>query len=136
MTEPGPKQRHIALILARDFAATLSIPMFVVDADGDLVYFNEPAEQILGQGFSEAQMSAGEWATAFRPVDDEGRPVPLEELPLGIAFLSGAPAHRPLRIQGGDGVDRDIEVTAFPLFAHPDRLVGGVAVFWERSRER
>jgi hypothetical protein len=81
-------------------------------------------------------MSAGEWATAFRPVDDEGRPVPLEELPLGIAFLSGAHAHRPLRIQGGDGVDRDIEVTAFPLFAHPDRLVGGVAVFWERSRER
>jgi PAS domain-containing protein len=135
VTERAPKQRHIALILARDFAATVSTPMFVVDADGDVVYFNEAAEQVLGQGFSEAQMSADEWATAFRPVDADGGAVPLEELPLGIAFLTGAPAHRPLRIQGGDGVDRDIEVTAFPLFAHPDRLVGGVAVFWEPTRE-
>lgn len=135
MAEPAPKQRHIALILARDFAATLSIPMFVVDADGDLVFFNEAAEQVLGRPFSEAQMSAEDWATAFRPLDAEGRTVPLEDLPLGIAFMTGAPAHRPLRIEGGDGVERDVEVTAFPLFAHPDRLVGGVAVFWERPRE-
>lgn len=136
MTEPAPaKQRHIALIFARDFAASLATPMFVVDRDGDLVYYNEAAEAILGRPFSEAQMSAQEWATAFRPVDGDGRALPLEELPLGVAFLTGVPAHRAFRIMAADGMARDIEVTAFPLFAHPGQLVGGVAIFWERSPE-
>lgn len=133
VTESAPRQRHIALILARDFAATLTTPMFVVDADGDLVYFNEAAEPILGRPFAETQMSADEWATAFEPVDADGRAVPLEELPLGIAFLTGSPAHRPLRIVSAEGIERNIEVTAFPIFAQGRHLVGGVAVFWERS---
>jgi hypothetical protein len=29
-----------------------------------------------------------------------------------------------------DGVERDVEVTAFPLFAHADEFVGIVAIFW------
>jgi len=132
MSDPAPKQRHIALILARDFATSLATPMFVVDADGDLVYYNEAAEALLGRPYAEVQMSADEWATAFRPLDRDGHPVPLEELPLGLAFMTGAPAHRGLRIEGADGVERYIEVTAFPLFAHPGQVVGGVAVFWER----
>jgi PAS domain-containing protein len=120
------------LILARDFAASLVIPMFVVDSDGDLVYYNEAAEALLGRPYAEAQMSADEWARAFRPVDVDGSPVPPEELPLSVAFMTGAPTHRGLRIEGGDGVERDIEVTAFPLVAQQGQLVGSVAVFWER----
>jgi PAS domain-containing protein len=136
VTEPAPpKQRHIALILARDLAATLTTPMFLVDAAGDLVYFNEAAEQVLGRPFAEVQMSADEWATAFTPVDDDGTPVPLEELPLGIAFMTGVPAHRRLRIVAADGKERDIEVTAVPLFAQVGQLVGGAALFWERPEE-
>jgi PAS domain-containing protein len=136
VTEPAPrKQRHIALILARDLAATLTTPMFLVDGGGDLVYFNEAAEQLLGRPFAEVQMSADEWATAFRPVDVEGRPVPLEELPLGIAFMTGVPAHRRLRIVAADGKERDIEVTAVPLFAQIGQLIGGLAVFWERAEK-
>ena len=136
MTEPAPpKQRHIALILARDLAATLTTPMFLVDAEGDLVYFNEAAEQLLGKPFAEVQMSAHEWATAFTPVDDDGTPVPLEDLPLGIAFMTGVPAHRRLRIVAADGKARSIEVTAVPMFAQVGQLVGGAALFWERPEE-
>ena len=29
-----------------------------------------------------------------------------------------------------DGVEREIEVTAFPLFAHADEFVGVVVIFW------
>jgi PAS domain-containing protein len=136
VTEPAPPpHRHIALILARDLAATLTTPMFLVDGGGDLVYFNEAAEQLLGRPFAEVQMSADEWATAFTPVDEEGTPVPLEDLPLGIAFMTGVPAHGRLHIVAADGKERDIEVTAVPLFAQVDQLVGGVAVFWERPEE-
>jgi hypothetical protein len=59
-------------------------------------------------------------------------PVPLEELPLGIAFREGRAAHRAIRITGGDGLDREIEVTAFPLCPRRDLILGAVAVFWER----
>jgi hypothetical protein len=31
-----------------------------------------------------------------------------------------------------DGVEREIEVSAFPLFAHTDELVGAIVVFWRR----
>ena len=41
-----PKQRHIALILAKDLAANLASAILLVDPDGDLVLFNEPAERI------------------------------------------------------------------------------------------
>jgi PAS domain-containing protein len=131
-----PKQRHIALILARDLSATVAMPMLLVDRDGDLVYFNEPAEAILGRPYAEAQMSSVELARTFKPVDEDGRPIPLDELPLTQAFRRGVPTHGHLRIEAMDGERRDLEVLAIPLFSGPDRLEGGLAVFWGRTPER
>ena len=134
VTEPKPpKQRHIALILARDLAATVASPMLLVDRDGDLVYFNEPAEGILGRPYAEAQMSSAELARTFKPVDESGRQIPLDELPLSQAFRNGVPSHGHIRIEAMDGEHRDLEVVAMPLFSGPDRLEGGLAVFWERT---
>ena len=129
----GSTQRDLILILARDLTARLATPAFVVDAAGTLAYFNEAAEPVLGATYAEAgELPAGGWATEWDPRDLDGTPVPLEDLPLGIAFREGRPAHRPLRIQGGDGVAREIEVTAFPLSARPGEILGAIAVFWER----
>lgn len=134
VTEPAPtKQRHIALILARDLAANLATAILLVDRDGDLVFFNEPAEAILGRPYAEAQMSSAELARTFKPVDQDGRPIPLQELPLAQAFRSGIPTHGHLRIESIDGKMRDLEVVAMPLFATPDQLEGGLAVFWDRT---
>jgi hypothetical protein len=36
-----------------------------------------------------------------------------------------------MRITGLDGVKREISVTAFPLLAQADELVGVAAIFWE-----
>jgi PAS domain-containing protein len=127
-------QRNLLLILARDFASRLATATFLVDPDGDLIYFNEAAEAVLGQRFVEGQsMPASEWSTAFSPVDETGAPVPLESLPLGVALSRHEPAHAFLRIVGGDGVDRTIEVTGLPLFAHAGEFVGAIAIFWERT---
>ena len=49
------------------------------------------------------------------------------------AFRDGVPTHGHMRIEAVDGRLRDLEVVAVPLFAQPDNLVGGVAVFWERT---
>lgn len=129
----GSTQRDLILILARDLTSRLATAAFVVDAAGTLVYFNEAAEPVLGATYAEAgELPAGGWASEWDPRDLDGTPVPLEELPLGIAFGQGRPAHKPLRIHGVDGVTREIEVTAFPLFARPDEILGAIAVFWER----
>jgi PAS domain-containing protein len=121
------------LILAREFASKLATPMFVADAAGDLVFYNEPAEAVLGRSFAEAgEMPAETWPSLFSPEDFDGKPLPLKEMPGGIALLERKPAHRDFRITGLDGRRREVSVTAFPLFAHADELVGVVNVFWEQ----
>jgi PAS domain-containing protein len=134
VTEPAPhEQRHIALILARDLAANLATAILLVDRDGDLVFFNEPAEAILGRPYAEAQMSSAELANTFKPVGEDGLPIPLQELPLSKAFRSGIPTHGHIRIESMDGRMHDLEVVAMPLFSKPGQLEGGLAVFWDRT---
>jgi PAS domain-containing protein len=131
-----PHQKDLVLILARDMAARLATPMFVVDAVGTLVFFNEAAEPILGGTFSDiGEVSVEQWTETFRSVDDDGNPIPRAELPLGIALMEGRPAHRTLDLIGADGVRRHLAATAIPLQRHPTETVGAVALFWERSSE-
>lgn len=130
--ETRPAQRNLILILARDFASRLATAVFLVDAQGSVIYFNEAAERLLGQRFMEGPgMPASEWSTKFEPIDDEGNAVPFEQIPLGVAISSKEPVHQAFRIRGADGVRHRIEVTAFPLLAHTDECIGAIAIFWE-----
>jgi PAS domain-containing protein len=125
-------QHHLVLILARDFASRLATPVFLVDVRGTVIYFNEAAERVLGRRYIEGGgMEAEEWSTVFAPSDDDGNPIELNALPLGVAILERHPDHRMLRIHSADGTQRRIEVTAFPLFAHEDECLGAIAIFWE-----
>jgi PAS domain S-box-containing protein len=127
-------QHHLVLILARDFASRLATPVFLVDVRGTVIYFNEAAERVLGRPYKEGTgMPAEEWSTLFAPADDDGNPIELTDLPLGVAILQRHPDHRMLRIRSLDGSERRIEVTAFPLFAHEDECLGAIAIFWEAS---
>ncbi len=130
-------QRNLVLILARSFAAQLATAVFLVDAEGNVIYYNEAAERVLGRKYIEgAGMPPEVWSTVFRPRDDEGRPLSLESLPAGIAILERRPAHGRLTITGEDGVNRRIEVAAFPLFAHTEDFLGAIILFWELDEER
>ncbi len=130
------RQKNLLLILARDVASKLATPAFLVDAEGTLVFFNEAAEAVLGRTFSDiGEMRAEDWIKVWQPMDDQGRPVNVRELPLGIALFHGQPAHRTLRIVGGDGEERALATTAIPLMSHPDELVGALALFWESGRD-
>jgi PAS domain-containing protein len=128
------RHKHLALIIARELASQLSTATFIADADGELVFYNEAAEGILGRTFAEAgAMPASEWPTLFRIESPDGTPVPLEELPGGIALMERRPAHGRICIVGLDGERRMISITAIPLFAHPTEVVGMVAHFWEED---
>ena len=72
--------------------------------------------------------------TGFRPHADDGSLLPPEETPLVMALRERRPCHQRLNITGIDGVDRSIEVTAFPLEGGRGRLIGAVAMFWEQGQ--
>ena len=128
-------QQEIEVILARHLAEYLAVPIFMVDPDGDLLFYNEPAEAILGSRYNETgAMPARELATTFHTMDGEGNPIPLEELPIVIALRQRRPSHRDLWIRGLDGVAREIEVTAFPLVGQANRFLGAIAFFWEIAK--
>jgi PAS domain-containing protein len=128
-------EHNLVLILARGMASSIATPIFLVDPAGNLVYFNEPAEEILGQSYAEAgELSPEEWGTMFYPEDPEtGDKLDPESLPLTVALNERRPSHRPIAITGLDGVRRKIAITAFPLFARTDEFVGAVAIFWEEG---
>ena len=73
----------IEIILSRQLADCLSVPVFIVDPQGTLLFYNAPAEVILGQKFQDTgAMPVGEWGTNFFPHDGEGNQIPPSELPL------------------------------------------------------
>lgn len=125
-------QKEIELILARQLASHLAMPIFIVDPPGNLIYYNEPAEVILGRRFEETgEMPVEQWSTVFNPTDENGKPLAAEALPLVIALRRHCPAHRDMWIDGLDGVRRRIEVTAFPIDGQAERYLGALAIFWE-----
>ena len=82
-------QKEIELILARQLASSLAMPIFIVDPQGTLIYYNEPAEGILGRHFEETgEMPVQEWSTLFKPTDETDKPLAPESLPLVIALNS------------------------------------------------
>jgi len=122
----------IEIILTRQLAEYLSVPVFLVDPKGDLLFYNEPAEGILGRRFEESGgMPAEEWSRAFTPVDDDGKPIAPADLPLMITLTTRLPAHKRFRIVGHDGVSRRIEVTAIPIAGLHGDFLGAAALFWE-----
>jgi PAS domain S-box-containing protein len=123
-------QKPLELILARNLMSSLSTPAFLVDEDGELVFYNEAAGNLLGKRFEEVgKMSAEEWGTAFGPFDKKNRPIPFEELPLVIALRNGRPAHANFKIRSLDGSEHQIEVSAMPIVAAGGSR-GAMAVFW------
>ena len=121
----------VELILMRQLASYLATPIFLVDASGTLVFYNEAAEGLLGRRFEDApEMGRDEWLLAFQPQELDGSPLSPDENPLPAALADGRAHHRTLAISGLDGRQRMIAVTAFPLVGQAGHMAGAVAVFW------
>jgi PAS domain-containing protein len=125
------QQKHLVLILAREFASNLATPTLIADERGWLVYYNEAAEEILERPFSEAgEVPLQEWIEPFSPRTRDAEPLPYERTPAAIALYERRAVHERFTITSVDGVERNVAVTAFPLFAHTDELVGIVTIWW------
>jgi PAS domain S-box-containing protein len=125
----------LPLILARELAANLATPMFLIDAGGTLVYFNEAAELLLGKSYGEVGgITALEFGTMLELGKVDGTPMRRRDSPAGVAFYDREPAHRTLLATTLDGSRQPFEVTAYPLFGHVGDMHGVLTVFW-RAKE-
>jgi PAS domain S-box-containing protein len=131
----GTSEPSLPLILARELAANLATPMFLIDAGGTLVYFNEAAELMLGKSYGEiGGITALEFGTMLKLEKVDGTPMRRRDSPAGVAFYEREPAHRTLLATTLDGTRHPFEVTAYPLFGHVGDMHGVLTVFW-RAKE-
>jgi PAS domain-containing protein len=127
----GSGTRSLPLILARELAANLATPMFLIDGEGTLVYFNEAAELMLGRTFADVgAISANEFGSRLQLAELDGSPMRRRDSPAGVAFLRREPSHRTLLATSLDGSRRQFEVTAYPLFGKIGEMHGVLTVFW------
>lgn len=125
-------QQPIELILLRQWAGYLALPVWLMDDLGNLLYYNEPAEALLGVRFEEAgEIHAEQLAERFHTSALDGTPYPNEGLPVVVALQQRVPNHAVLRVQAFDGVWRQLAITAFPVEGQGSRHLGAVAMFWE-----
>ena len=123
---------EIEVILNRQLADCISIPVFITDTNGNLIFYNEPAEQILGRRFEDTgEMPAKEWATVFKPMDDHGNIIPAQELPLVKTLANASPYHKVFWIVSLKGEKEKISVTSYPIIARTGKFLGAVAIFWK-----
>ena len=124
-------RKDIEIILARQLASYLHMPIFIVDPAGNLLYYNEPAEQILGQRFAETgMMTADEWSQGFVPTSREGDPIPADDLPLMVALAQHKPSHSEMWIHPFGNEPQLIDIWAFPLKGIAGTFLGAMAIFW------
>ncbi|HUP16350.1 MAG TPA: PAS domain-containing protein [Acidimicrobiia bacterium] len=125
-------QHPIEMILLKQWASLIAVPVWITDADGRLVYYNEPTEEIIGMRFEDAgEMSADQLAEVFVICDIDGSPLATDERPLMIALTKQLSAHRRIRFLRFDKQWREIAVTAIPIIGEGNRHLGAMVTMWE-----
>ena len=132
----GPTAVPPELFWTKALGRYVTMPIFVLDVEGNLAYFNRAAEPVLGRSYEEVgPLPSDEWGALWAPTNVEGTPIPVERLPVMVALLERRPVHAWLNIVGLDGVRRRVEATAFPLEGQDGNPLGAVVMFWELPDE-
>ena len=125
-------QQPIELILLRQWASYLAMPVIVAGSDHNVAYYNEAAEALAGLPLEEAgELPVERLSTMFQMTAEDGSPLSPDDLPLSLALQERKPSHRRLRYLALDGVWRLVDVTAFPVEGQEGRHLGAAAIFWE-----
>lgn len=122
----------IELILLKHWASYMATPIWIMDATGDLLFYNEPAEQILGKRFDEVgEINAKAISELFETSDMDGSPLENHDVPVVVALTERIPAHRRIRFKTLDQAWREVEIAAVPIEGQGNRHLGAMAMFWE-----
>jgi len=128
-------QQSVEMILVRQLAGYLFVPVVVVDTSATVIFYNEPAERILGVRFEETGRIDSEEADRLIELSEDPTASPDD---IGRPLLTALQQRRPVHVRRwllrrSDRVRLQVELTAFPIIDQEDRLLGALAMFWERQ---
>lgn len=106
----------------------------VADSGGRFLVFNPEAEALLGQG--QRDVAPEDWAKAYALYDQEGELLTPDEIPLRRALQGDVVLDRWLQVRLPDGTMRWLEASAWPIRDKNETVVGGVALFRDRTERR
>jgi PAS domain-containing protein len=127
--------KPIELILLRQLASRLVLPVTLVDAEGSVAYINPAAERLLSltqTGVAEFPYRRVHELIEYRHAD--GSPMKYEDRPLAVALHDRRPQQSTIILHGADGVPHRVEVTAVPLDGQGGALIGAMSIFWEADQ--
>ena len=103
-----------------------------MDKEGALIYYNEPAEVILGLRFDETgEMTADEWSGLLAIADESRNPIAREDRPTMRALSERRPNNRAVWMQCRNREWRHLNITAIPLIGEEKQFLGAQMIFWE-----
>jgi|GraSoiStandDraft_28_1057319.scaffolds.fasta_scaffold318454_2 PAS domain-containing protein len=128
-------QLPVELILMRQLASYLATPIFLVGPEGELLFYNEAAEGVLGYRFDEAvELPLAQWIREFPLFNTEsGEPLSVDEIPVLRALRERDPVHGSLLYERPSGERVPVLATAIPLVGQGGRVLGAAAIFWPVS---
>jgi PAS domain S-box-containing protein len=126
--------KSLVLIRAKHLAESVTTPMLLLDAEGNVVYFNEAAESALGLRYTEVgQIPVSEWQERFKVRARDGSPFTLDTMPGWGDVRNERPGTGHVRLTTADGREPLLAVCAVPLFTSQDQLDGALVLFWEEG---
>jgi hypothetical protein len=128
-----PASLPLELILARNLISIISLGALLVDVNGAMVFYNDTAAEVIGTRFEErGPIPRDRWAAELGPFDEQGRPLPRDDLPVTVAIRDGRPGFGQFHIRGESGLIA-VEATALPLVGAAGNH-GALVVFWPAQR--
>lgn len=119
----------LIVLLARNLIESLDVPAFLTGADGELLFFNEAAGEMIGRRFEEVgRQPLHRWAV-LSPVDGDGNALPSHRLPLSVALRDGVPAFGRFCVHTDDDRLVEVQSSAIPL-RDEQAARGAVVLFW------
>jgi PAS domain-containing protein len=125
-------QKPVELILLRELASRLTMPVSLYDANRKLVYMNEAAERLMAVRFVDlGEISHAELIRLVRPLDAHGRPIPAEQMPGGIALIGRRAEQTTAWMHDVEGGAHWCAMTSMPLDTQGGAALGAMSIVWE-----
>jgi PAS domain-containing protein len=126
--------KPIELILLRQLAQRMPMPVVLLDAEGVLVYFNPATARMVGfDQATDAEIPLTALHEFSAPRDADDQPLPLERMPIAVALRQRRPQQATMIVHGADGTPHRIITTAIPLDGQGGALIGAMSIFWEEN---
>ena len=129
--------KAVELILLRQLLSRLPLPATLVDADGNVVYFNPASERLLGLDYEAmGEVPLSRVPEMLDPRHSDESPMELRHMPLYLALHQRRPQQYPMILHDLGGTPHRIITTAVPLDGQGGTLLGAMNFFWEEAEEQ